>query len=310
MPGILPETLPARVVIKPNLCDIVCWDTGVTTDPRWLGVLATQLRLIRPDVQICVVESDAISAYKTYRSCDETFDRLGYLEAAREHGIEAINLSSAENLEIAIPAVPYPIRIPQLLLEEFYFISIANLKVHPYERMTAILKNSLGLLTDADISLLHPYLSTIISRLYSLCPPDLCIVDGRIGLEGQGPILGDPVRMDTVIFSNDALAADVTASQLMQVPPQEVPHLRQIARDLGRGFADFQSAGELRSRKFIFDLGRSHGPILIKFANRRLHRASELFTTRWIDRLIRFKREPFTFLKEAIPKLAKRLHAG
>ena len=88
--------------------------------------------------------------------------------------------------------IPMPILISELFLEEFYFISIANLKVHPYERMTAILKNSLGLLSDADISSLHPYLSSDQSLTPTL-PTDLCIVDGRIGLEGQGPIIGDPV---------------------------------------------------------------------------------------------------------------------
>src|ERR1700719_3380618 len=149
VPGLLPVSLPKHVVIKPNLCDITAWETGVTTDPRWLGVLARELRSVRPDVQIRVVESDAISAYKSYRSCDETFERLGFVSAAREAEIDLVNLSRAESIEIRLDDIPLPIRIPQLLLEEFYFISIANLKVHPYTRMTGTLKNSLGLLSDS-----------------------------------------------------------------------------------------------------------------------------------------------------------------
>src|SRR5271170_1944490 len=82
LPNLLPRTLPRQVVIKPNLCDITSWETGVTTDPRWMAALSVELRSIRPDVQIRVVESDAISAYKTYRSCDETFERLGFVSAA------------------------------------------------------------------------------------------------------------------------------------------------------------------------------------------------------------------------------------
>src|ERR1700739_5158781 len=68
-PSLLPAALPRKVVIKPNLCDLVSWEAGVTTDPAWLPVLDAQLRAIRPDVQIMVVESDAIGAYKTFRSC-------------------------------------------------------------------------------------------------------------------------------------------------------------------------------------------------------------------------------------------------
>lgn len=307
-PSLLPGSLPSKVVIKPNLCDIVSWEAGVTTDPSWLPVLAAELRAIRPDVQIVVIESDAVSAYKTYRSCDETYDRLGYREVARQHGIELVNLSNSESIEISMDGIPVPIRISELFLEEFYFISIANLKVHPYERMTAILKNALGLLTDADISSLHPYLSLLISHLHRLCPPDLCIVDGRIGLEGQGPILGDPIHMNSIIFSNDALAADVAACELMMIPPEQVPHLRKVAADLGRNFPEVVLPANIQPRSFAFD-GPSHGAILLKFANKRLHRSSELFTNRWLDRFLRFKREPLKFATEAIPKLAGRLHA-
>src|SRR5271163_738818 len=208
LPDLLPRALPPQVVIKPNLCDITAWETGVTTDPRWLAILARELRAIRPDVRIRVVESDAISAYKSYRSCDETFDRLGYLSAAHEAGIELVNLSRCDAIEIRLHGISQPVRIPQLLLEEMYFISTANLKLHGYTRMTGILKNTIGLLTDADISSLHPYLSILISRLHRLCSPDLCIIDGRIGLEGSGPILGRPLRMDTLLVGNDALAVD------------------------------------------------------------------------------------------------------
>jgi uncharacterized protein (DUF362 family) len=307
-PSLLPASLPRKVVIKPNLCDVVSWEAGVTTDPSWLPVLAAELRVIRPDVQIVVIESDAVSAYKNYRSCDETYDRLGYRDLARKNGIELVNLSKSESIEISMDGIPMPILISELFLEEFYFISIANLKVHPYERMTAILKNALGLLTDADISSLHPYLSLLISQLHRLCPPDLSIVDGRIGLQGQGPILGDPVRMNSIIFSNDALAADVAACKLMMISPEEVPHLRRVAADMERDFPEVQLPADIHPRSFAFNAS-SHGDILLKFANRRLHRSSELFTNRWLDRFLRFKREPVKFATEAVPKLVRRLHA-
>ena len=164
------------------------------------------------------------------------------------------------------------------------------------------------LLTDADISSLHPYLSLLISQLHRLCPPDLCIVDGRIGLEGQGPILGDPVPMNSIIFSNDALAADVAACRLMMIPPEEVPHLRKVAADLARDFPEVQLPANIQPRSFAFN-DSSHSAIILKFANKRLHRSSELFMNRWLDRFLRFKREPVKFATEGIPKLARRLHA-
>ena len=302
---LLPDILPKQIVIKPNLCDITSWETGVTTDPRWLEVLAIEIRSIRPDAEIRVVESDAISAYKSYRSCDETFERLGFVSAAEDCGIELVNLSRADTIEIRLDDIPMPVRIPQLLLEEMYFISVANLKVHPYTRMTGVLKNSLGLLPDADISLFHPYLSVLISRLHRLCPPDLCIIDGRIGLEGKGPIMGDPVRMDTLLVGADALVTDEVASLLMGVQPDCVPHLRQVAKDLNRSLGQFEIIGQLRPRTFAFDAAQAFPSIIAKFANRRLHRGMEDFSRLWIDRAFRLKEDPRSFARSAIRKLAK-----
>jgi uncharacterized protein (DUF362 family) len=302
-----PSSLPAKVVIKPNLCDVVSWEAGVTTNPAWLPALAAELRAVRSDVQIVVIESDAIGAYKNFRSCDETYDRLGYREIARQHGIELVNLSNTPSIEIALPGIPVPVVVSQLFLEEFYFISIANLKVHAYEYMTGILKNSIGLLSGTDLTPLHPFLPMLISQLHQFCPPDLCIIDGRVGLEGHGPILGDPVAMNAIVFSNDALSADVAACKLMSIPAAEVPHLRQTAKNLGRTLPEITLPADVQPRAFRFDRP-DHRAILLKFANRRLHYFSERLSNRWINRFLRFKSEPVKFATEAIPKLARRVY--
>lgn len=303
--GLAPASLPEQVVIKPNLCDITSWETGATTDPRWMGVLAREFRAVRPDVRIRVVESDAVSAYKHHRSCDETFERLGWVDAAQEENVELVNLSRAETIEIRLDGLPMPVRIPQIFLEEMYFVSVANLKVHPYTRMTGVLKNSLGLLADADISSLHPYLSQVISALHKLLPPDLSVIDGRIGLEGRGPIMGDAVRTNTLLVGRDALAVDQAACQLMRIPVREVAHLRQTAKDLGRPLDDVEIVGALKPRRFAFDDAGGYPAIQTKFASRRLHERMALFSNRWIDRAYRFKREPRAFMKSAITKLAR-----
>jgi uncharacterized protein (DUF362 family) len=304
VPELLPRSLPSQVLIKPNLCDITAWETGVTTDPRWLSVVARELRAIRPDIRIRMVESDAISAYKTYRSCDETFDRLGFISAAQEAGIELVNLSRCDAIEIRLDGIPQAVRIPQLLLEEFYFVSIANLKLHGYTRMTGILKNSIGLLTDAEISSFHPYLSILISRLFKLCSPDLCIIDGRIGLEGGGPIIGRPLKMDTILVGNDALSVDEAACRLMGIPSGEVAYLGRTARDMGRNLGQFEVIGDFRAHRFAFDGAQVHPSIQAKFGNRRLHQSMESFSNRWIDRAFRFRYNPLDFAKSTVRKFS------
>jgi uncharacterized protein (DUF362 family) len=196
-----------------------------------------------------------------------------------------------------------------LFLEEMFFISLANLKTHPYTRMTGILKNSLGLMTDADISSFHPHLSALISGLHRLCPPDLCIIDGRIGLEGHGPIIGLPVRLNTLLIGNDALATDQTACRLMGIRTNEVSYLHETAENLGRDLGTFEIVGDLRPRAFACQSIQAHRAIVTKFAIRRLYQGMDALTSRWVDRAIRLRYEPLTFAKGAFSKLARRTGA-
>lgn len=304
LPGLLPSRLPDQVLIKPNLCDIVSWDHGVTTDPRWVGVLSKALRHIREDVRIRIIESDAISAYRVRRSCRETFHRLGYSEAAEAAGVELVDLSRADSLLVRMAGLPEPVRVPELFLGEMFLISVANLKVHPYERMTGVMKNSLGLLSDADISGHHAWLPEVITGLHRYAPPDLCIIDARIGLEGIGPIIGHPVRTDTLIVGNDALAVDETACRIMDVEPRLVPHLAHAARSMGRTLGQVRVLGEVRVRPFVFDPGNIHKTIRTKFASRRIHKRFEVAANTWISRFYRFKRSPGSFLKGVARRLA------
>jgi hypothetical protein len=155
---------------------------------------------------------------------------------ASQNGIELVNLSNSKSIDIFIDGIPAPIVISELFLEELNFVSIANPKVHPYERMTAILRNSFGLLTNGDISSLHFYLSLLISHLHRLCSPDLGIVDGRIGRKEQGPISGDLVRTNSIVFSNDALEAKSKAFQQLpyldvyvsRLPPEDASFVQQM----------------------------------------------------------------------------------
>ena len=217
--------------------------------------------------------------------------------------MKLVNLSRGDAIEIRLDGIPQPVRIPQLLLEEMHFISIANLKLHGYTHVTGILKNSIGLLTNTEISSLHPYLSILISRLHKLCSPNLCIIDGRVGLESNGPIIGTPVPTNTLLVGNDALSVDEASCRLMGIPPKQVAHLRQTAKDLERRLGKCEIVGDLRPNTFVFDGLRSHPAVQAKFGNRRRHQRMESISNRWIDRVYRFRDDPLNFAKEAIPRL-------
>ncbi len=53
-------------------------------------------------------------------------------------------------------------------------------------------------------------------------------------MQGDGPIMGDPVPSGVVIVSRDPVAADVTGARLMGMDPEKVPYLMDAGELLGQ----------------------------------------------------------------------------
>lgn len=64
--------------------------------------------------------------------------------------------------------------------------------------------------------------------------PDLVVIDGWEGMEGNGPIDGDRVALRAAVASADALKADGVTARLMGFRPEEIGYLHYLARE-GRG---------------------------------------------------------------------------
>ena len=63
--------------------------------------------------------------------------------------------------------------------------------------------------------------------------PRYAIVDGIVGMEGNGPIQGDAKRCGALVFGDDPVAVDATAARLMTLDPRKIRHLAEAGRFLG-----------------------------------------------------------------------------
>src|SRR5262249_52485269 len=55
--------------------------------------------------------------------------------------------------------------------------------------------------------------------------PDLAIVDGIVGMEGDGPLNGTAKLFGALIMGHDLLAVDVTCCRLMKLDPEKIGYL-------------------------------------------------------------------------------------
>ncbi len=229
-----------RALIKVNFICEKTWDTGATTDPIVVEAIWQKLRDL--GVEACVVESDA-----TVTSADKAFVKSGMREMCSRSGIEFVNLRFVKDkVKLAVPGgkALRSVTVPRIVTESAV-ISAPKLKTHMATSVTLGMKNMFGLLPDKFKGKYHAKgISNVIVDINAVLKPVLTVVDGFVGMEGNGPIYGDPVRMDLIVAGRDVVAVDATCCRVMGFDPHKVKHvLRAHERGLGE-IDDVEVVGE------------------------------------------------------------------
>ena len=142
--------------------------------------------------------------------------------------------------------VPLPTRasrlkelyLPRTVLGVDFLVSIAKLKTHHWAGVTLSLKNMFGIVPGACYgwpkNVLHwAGIDNSILDINAAARPDFAIIDGIVGMEGNGPIQGSPKQAGVLIFGDDPVAVDATACRVMGLRPEKVPYLASAGTLLG-----------------------------------------------------------------------------
>ena len=171
-----------------------------------------------------------------------------YWEAVHSAVVEVTLLDESDYLPLpdGSPFLPYFTSLPRCLSksESDRYISISKLKTHYITDVTLSIKNSLGLVLDEEKRIRHRGrcgVSDLAEKLVMITKarlPDLVIIDGFDGLEGEGPFVGDRVDTQFVIASNDPVAADAVAATMMGFDKDKIETCTQGAAH-GIGHCDW-----------------------------------------------------------------------
>lgn len=228
-----------KVLIKVNFITTKTWDTGATTDP--IVVEAIIKKLADLPVKVYVVDSDA-----TITNADKAFEVTGMKDMCRRNSIEWLNLRYVKDkvkLAVVNGETLKSITVPRLVTESAV-ISAAKLKTHMDTDVTLGMKNMFGLLPDKFKGKYHiKGINKVLVDINTVLKPALTVIDGFVGMEGNGPINGTPVLMNLIIAGTDPVATDATAARAMGFNPYEITHIRK-AYEKGLGKSEAQIIGE------------------------------------------------------------------
>jgi uncharacterized protein (DUF362 family) len=229
----------ARVLLKPNLVE---FDPGsaINTDPRLIAATVVAMRRLGA-ADVIVAEGPGHR-----RDTEYVVTRSRLLELLRAVDAAFVDL----NTDSLIPrrlASRYTdlgsLWLPRTVTDADVVVSMPKMKTHHWTGITLSLKNCFGCVPGRVYgwpkNALHwQGIEASILDVAAAVRPDLAIVDGIVGMEGNGPISGIPVRPGVLVFGSDPVATDVTAAGLMGIDPERVPYLAEAGRFLGQGDPD------------------------------------------------------------------------
>lgn len=213
-----------KIVLKPNVLIGVDPDRCVSTHPLVFKAIGRILK----DAGAVVSYGDS----SALGSCIFNMRRCGLKTIGDELGLPVADFDHGKEVTHDSALLSKKIQIANGILEADGIISLPKLKTHNLTRFTGAVKNQFGCVPGMHKREFHfkmpdPYqFATMLVDITSFIRPRLFVMDGIMGMEGNGPFSGKPRRMNVLLFSTDPIAQDAVACKIIDLNPEHVPTAR------------------------------------------------------------------------------------
>ena len=215
-----------RVVLKPNLVE---WhrDKVINTDPR---VVSAVIELCKREGAADIIVAEGPGHW---RNVEYLVSESGLGDVLKHHGVPFVDINHDE--PVKTPNMGQLTKLEYLYLSRTFEtadvrISLPKLKTHHWAGATLSLKNLFGTLPGIYYGWpkneLHwRGIDNSIVDIALTRTPELAIVDGIIGMEGDGPLNGTAKPFGALIMGHDLVAVDATCCRLMMLDPNRIGYL-------------------------------------------------------------------------------------
>jgi uncharacterized protein (DUF362 family) len=226
----------ADVLLKPNLVEFDP-KTAINTEPRLVAATVIAMRRLGA-ASVSVGEGPGHR-----RDVQDVVTRSGLEDALTAVDAPFVDLNTAPIRKVRLRSHYTDLGslwLPQPVLDADVVVSMPKLKTHHWAQVTLSMKNLFGTLPGRVYgwpkNVLHwAGIERSILDIAGAVRPAYAIVDGIVGMEGNGPISGEPISSGVLVFADDPVTADTIGATLMGFDPDEVPYIAEAGRFLGQG---------------------------------------------------------------------------
>lgn len=207
-----------KILLKPNWIMAVAPEKAATTHPAVFKAVAEIFKA--QGVKLSYGDSPA------FNSPESAAKKTGCADVAKALDIPLADFNNGKEVAFHEAIQNKKLTIANGVIESDGLISLPKLKTHGFLKLTGSVKNQFGcvpgmLKGEYHVKLPNPSdFAKMLVDINSFIKPRLFIMDGIIGMEGNGPMNGDPVKMGLLMFSADPVALDATVCRLIGVDPE------------------------------------------------------------------------------------------
>lgn len=218
-----------HVLLKTNLLTPSDPKKAIVTHPMVIKALAKAAL----DIGATPFIGDSPIGPFTKRRLEKAYQKSGLDAVAKELGIE-LNYET----DITKIGIPQAKRLKKTVFCDFVLnadkiIAVPKIKTHSFMIMTLATKIMYGAVPGLTKAKYHslffkrPAFADMLLDVLSVRTPDLVIMDGVLGMQGDGPSGGTPVDLGLLLASDDSIAMDLAVCDFLGIEPMLIPTLRQ-----------------------------------------------------------------------------------
>ncbi|MBU3905197.1 MAG: DUF362 domain-containing protein [Nanoarchaeota archaeon] len=210
-----------NVLIKPNVVgsfphkQIAC-----TTNPK---IIESVCKILKKN------KCNIIIGDSPFTNPEQSFKASGIDKVAKKYGkVIIFEQSKLIDIKDKKAKVLKNFKMSSMLKDVDLIINMPKLKTHTLTKYTGAIKNLYGCIPGGIKQQLHnkaqgdEKFSDILIDIYQNVKPELNIMDGVIGMEGEGPTSGNSVNSGVIMASKNSIALDIACSKMIGYNPKDI----------------------------------------------------------------------------------------
>jgi uncharacterized protein (DUF362 family) len=222
------EAKGKRVLLKPNLVEFDA-STAINTH---VAVLAAAVELFHSlgAAEVIIGEGPGHR-----RDTIALAEQAGYRGGVEKFDARFVDLNRDDVTAVRKFHNEPEIYLPNTVLGADLIVSLAKMKTHHWAYATLSLKNFFGVVPGSVYGWPKNYLHHVgihesIAELHRIFGTrSFAIVDGVVGMEGNGPIQGVPKPSGVVVMGADLVAVDATCCRIMDIDPERMRYMHLVS---------------------------------------------------------------------------------